>query len=80
MPVDIVVGVPNGHTERVSLKVYNVRGQLVATLFDGTRGPGYHTFQWDGVNNRGQTVSSGIYFAHMMSGKAVMTRKMVMLK
>lgn len=76
----IVVGIPNGHTEKVSLKVYNVRGQLVATLFDGTRGPGYHTFQWDGVNNRGETVSSGIYFARMLSGRKVLTRKMVMLK
>jgi hypothetical protein len=76
----ITVGVPSGHHEKISLKVYNVRGQLVATLFEGTRGAGYHTFQWDGVNNRGQQVSSGIYFARMMSGKAVMTRKMVMLK
>jgi len=76
----ITVGVPNGHHEKISLKVYNVRGQLVATLFEGSRGPGYHTFQWNGVNNRGQQVSSGIYFARMMSGKAVMTRKMVMLK
>jgi len=76
----ITIGVPNGHIERISLKVYNVRGQLVASIFDGNRGPGYHTFQWNGVNNRGQSVSSGIYFARMLSGKAVLTRKMVLLK
>jgi hypothetical protein len=76
----ITVGVPNGHTESLSLKVYNVRGQLVATLFEGNRNPGYHTFQWNGENSRGQAVSSGIYFARLVTGNHVMTRKMLMLK
>jgi hypothetical protein len=76
----ITIGVPNGTAEKVSLKIYNVRGQLVATLFEGTRGPGFHTFLWNGTNTRGESVASGIYFARMVSAQKVMTRKMVMLK
>jgi hypothetical protein len=76
----ITIGVPNGHVDNVSLKIYNVRGQLVATLFEGSRGPGFHTFTWNGSNLHGQSVASGIYFARMVSARSVMTRKMVMLK
>jgi len=76
----ITIGVPNGHVDNVSLKVYNVRGQLVTTLFEGKRGPGYHTFQWNGMNSSGHGVSTGVYFARVVSGTTVLTKKMLMLK
>ena len=76
----IDVGIPASYTGRVALKVYNVRGQLVRTLFEGNRPPGFHTFEWDGMSAYGSPVSSGIYFARFQAGETVMTRKMVLLK
>jgi hypothetical protein len=76
----IKVGVPEGVRGDVSLKIYNVRGQLVATLFEGTKAPGWYTFGWDGRNSDGGIVSTGVYFARFVNGKTALTRKMILLK
>ncbi|UCG52058.1 MAG: S8 family serine peptidase [Candidatus Latescibacterota bacterium] len=76
----IQVGIPADYLGRVDLKVYNVKGQLVRTVFEGTRPAGFYTFEWDGTNNHGVPVSSGIYFARFQAGKTVLTKKMVLLK
>jgi hypothetical protein len=64
----------------VTLKVYDVLGREVATLVNGNGGPGVHTVQWNGKNDRGEMVSSGIYLYQLRAGNSVMTRKMVLLK
>ncbi len=76
----IKIGVPEGVRGDVSLKIYNVRGQLVATLFEGTKAPGWYTFGWDGRNSTGGVVSTGVYFARFVNGKTALTRKMILLK
>jgi flagellar hook assembly protein FlgD len=64
----------------VSLKVYNVAGQLVRTLVNGVRDASSYTVPWDGTNDRGTTVASGIYFYKMETKDFSQTRKMVLLK
>jgi len=64
----------------VSLNVYDIRGRLVRTLVKEVKGPGYYTAYWDGTNNHGQQVSSGVYFYRFSSEKYTLTRKMVLLK
>jgi len=54
---------------RVTLKVYDVAGRLVATLVDGVRGAGEHEVSWDRTSASGQ-VASGMYFARLENGKA----------
>jgi hypothetical protein len=76
----IQIGIPATYTEPVSLKIYNVRGQLVRTVFAGTKPPGYHEFMWNGLDDRGSPVASGVYFANFVSVDTRLTRKMVMLK
>jgi len=46
----------------VSLKIYNIKGQLVRTVVDEHREKGHYTEIWDGKNDNGKPVSSGIYF------------------
>jgi len=66
---------------KVQIRIYNVRGQLVRTLVDGTRTAGeIHTVRWDGKNNARQTVSSGVYFYRITTGDFVKTKKMVLLR
>jgi hypothetical protein len=65
----------------VSVKIYNVRGQLVKTLVDDRFAPGItHTVSWDGRNNAGQQVSSGVYFYKLVTNSFTQTKKMVLLK
>ncbi|UCE24995.1 MAG: T9SS type A sorting domain-containing protein, partial [Candidatus Zixiibacteriota bacterium] len=59
----------------VSLTVYNITGQKVATLAEGHFGAGVHTVTWNAAK-----VSSGIYFYRLEAGDVRETRKMVLLK
>jgi len=67
---------------KVGLRVYNVAGQLVRTLFDAEMTPKYggHSVTWDGTNDAGETVSSGVYFYRLRTSAFSMTKKMVLLK
>ncbi|MFQ5511493.1 MAG: FlgD immunoglobulin-like domain containing protein [Candidatus Krumholzibacteriia bacterium] len=66
----------------VSLRVYNAAGQLVRTLVNDVRAPRAGGFEatWDGRNNAGQVVSSGVYFYRLVTEGFTGTRKMVLLK
>jgi hypothetical protein len=76
----IEVGFPAKHNEPVSLRIFNVRGQLVRNVFTGVKPAGFHVFDWNGTDDRGMPVASGIYFANLVSGQTRLTRKMVLLK
>jgi hypothetical protein len=65
---------------KVSLKIYNVAGQLVRTLVNETMVAGTHTVTWDGANSNGEKVASGIYFYKLNAGDYSKTMKMVMTK
>ncbi|MEA1996711.1 MAG: FlgD immunoglobulin-like domain containing protein, partial [Gemmatimonadota bacterium] len=65
---------------RVSLKVFDLRGRLVRTLVNDLRHPGTHSVFWDGTDEGGRKLSSGIYLYRMKAGKFVRSRKMVLIK
>lgn len=64
----------------VTLKVYNVNGELVRTLVNTDRAAGTYTEKWNGLNDAGQTVSSGVYFYKLVTNNFSQTKKMVLLK
>jgi hypothetical protein len=64
----------------VSIKIYNVAGQLVRTLVDEVMDAGSYSKHWKGKNNIGADVASGIYFYRMESESFSATRKMVLLR
>lgn len=66
--------------ENVTLKVYDILGREVKTLVNETLRPGYHSVEWDGTNNYGSKVASGIYVYRIVAGKFVKSMKMMMLK
>ncbi len=53
-------------SNRVSLKIYNVLGQLIRTLIDEKKEAGMHIISWDGTDNAGRPVSTGIYMCSMV--------------
>ncbi|MBW7996036.1 MAG: T9SS type A sorting domain-containing protein [Candidatus Glassbacteria bacterium] len=62
------------------LAVYDLRGALVRNLLDRTVEPGMHRLEWDGRDQRGRQVSSGVYFLRLSAGGESRVRKMVLLK
>jgi parallel beta-helix repeat protein len=66
--------------ERVTLSIYNARGQLVLTLLDEEKGPGIYKLRWHGVDKLGRPVSSGLYFYRLKSGNEILTRSMILTK
>ncbi len=72
--------VPEGEAQRVALVVYDVRGARVRTLVDGIVTGGKYVVDWDGRNDQGQTVGSGVYFYRLVERNFTRTRKMLLLK
>jgi hypothetical protein len=66
--------------EAVTIEIFNVKGQLIKTLVSEAKEAGNHTVVWNGDDNSGRRVSSGIYYYKMSAGKYSSTRKMVMMK
>ncbi len=64
----------------VQLTVFNLLGQRVATLENSFQPAGNHITIWDGRDDNGRDIPSGIYFARMTTTDVAMTRKMVLLR
>ena len=64
----------------VTIRVYDVAGRSVRTLLDGVVEPGRHAAVWDGTNDSGEAVGSGIYFCTMEAPDFRDSRKMTLLK
>lgn len=69
----------------VSVKIFNSRGQLVKNIDLGYRNPGIYVAKsssayWDGMNENGEKVPSGIYFYNIKAGNFTATKKMIVLK
>ncbi|MCE5250216.1 YCF48-related protein [bacterium] len=62
------------------LAVYNLAGQIVATLIEGAIEPGHHAISWDGTDKAGMTVSSGVYLYRLDTGNSSLTRKMLLVR
>lgn len=63
-----------------SLKIYNILGQLVRALVDEEKLPGNYQVIWDGKDQRGNLVSSGIYFYQLRAGDYQETKKMSLVR
>ncbi|MEO0273108.1 MAG: FlgD immunoglobulin-like domain containing protein [candidate division WOR-3 bacterium] len=64
----------------VEISIYSVTGQKVATLVKGTREAGYHTVRWNGKDERGSAVGSGVYIVKMITPKKTFTSKLILAK
>ncbi|MCK4784446.1 MAG: right-handed parallel beta-helix repeat-containing protein, partial [Desulfobacteraceae bacterium] len=63
-----------------ALKIYNILGQLVRTLVNEEKAEGSYTLYWDGRNQNGEQVSSGIYFYRLETGEFTDVKKMLLLR
>ncbi len=64
----------------VQLTIYNIMGQAVKTLVDASQNAGSYKAVWDGTNNNGTRVGSGVYFYRIAAGKFSQVKKLLLLK
>ncbi len=67
-------------TGPVKLAIYNLLGQSVRTLVDQTQNAGEHVVNWDGRDDLGREVSSGVYLYRLKSGELLATRKLALIR
>ncbi len=65
---------------QVTIKIYNIMGQLVKTLVDQTVKPGFHQLSWDGRGHSGQRVATGVYYCKMEAPDYKKIRKLMLLR
>ncbi|HBE73662.1 MAG TPA: hypothetical protein DDW31_06215 [candidate division Zixibacteria bacterium] len=65
---------------QAGLRIYNIGGQLVRTLYQGQSGAGAHSVKWDGRDDRGQKVSGGVYFYKLEAGGHRLTDRLVVIR
>lgn len=67
-------------SDQVVLKIFDVTGRKIRTLVNGLKTKGEHYTNWDGRNDEGAPVASGIYFCRLIMGNRSLTKKMVVFR
>jgi cytochrome bd-type quinol oxidase subunit 1 len=68
------------HRSHVTLEIYDVNGGIVSRIFEGERKAGLNSVTWDGRNESGAAVASGIYFCRLGAGRLSVSKKMILLR
>jgi hypothetical protein len=68
------------HASEMTLRIYDIRGAEVLELYSGRLQSGHHVISWDGRDNAGRQLVSGLYFAQLSGAAGVATRRIVLLK
>jgi hypothetical protein len=71
-------GVP--HTMAVNISIYNSLGQRIRTLVDDTKGPGCYMVNWNGSDNRHNTVPEGVYFMRLTADESIEIEKLIRVR
>ncbi len=74
----IVFEMPEKHV--VKLEIYNLLGRKVKTLYSGRLNAGPHAYQWNGLNEAGKKLSSGIYIYRLSGDNVSLQKKMLFMK
>ncbi len=64
----------------VRLEIFNINGQKIITLVDGTLNAGHYTYSWNGKDAANRKVASGLYFYRLTSKKNTQIKRMILLK
>jgi hypothetical protein len=64
----------------VSLRIYNLQGQQIRNLFEGKIDAGRHQLVWDGTNDLGAKMASGVYFYVLKAGAIAVSKKLVLVE
>ena len=69
-----------GQQTNASLQVYDISGRLVRTLVDGPVAAGEQAISWNGKDDQGNTLGSGVYFYRLQAGRQVESRRLILVR
>ena len=64
----------------VRISIFDISGNTIKTLVNEIKSAGFYSARWDAINDKGQSVSAGVYFCKIQAGNFVDTKKMILLK
>jgi len=70
----------SGDNQHISIKIYDINGRYIRTMASQRQNSGYYTVLWNGQDNNGEKVSSGIYFVRFETNDYRATEKLIMLR
>lgn len=76
----IAFALPAGFSGGMQLAIFNTLGQQVKVLASGSRPPGHHLVQWDGRDQAGRLLPTGIYFYKLQAGAFVRVKKLLLVR
>ena len=68
------------HTVHINLDIFNIKGEIVKSLISKVMDAGYQSIKWDGTDNNGQKMSSGMYIYKINTEEFIDSKKMLLLK
>jgi hypothetical protein len=71
---------PSANSTNTRLEIFNLLGQKVRTLVDARESGGIHSVSWDGRNDAGELLPSGVYVYRLMSGTLIDSKKMLFIR
>jgi len=78
LETEIVYSIPS--KSYCSVKIYDVSGKLVRNLVNGMFEPGCYRVRWDGTNDAGMRLASGIYFYRVSAGNLAVTKEVILVR
>jgi len=91
-PIRLLRNSPNPFNQRTTIRyaldgkrdltveIHNILGEKIHRLFSGVKNPGSHSIYWDGSDERGMPVPSGVYICRFMSGDRIVVQKISLMK
>ncbi len=76
----IPFSLPAGTAAHMELEIFNLAGQRVTSLMQGTMQEGAHTVEWNGRDDLGRPLASGVYFYRLQAGPNAQTRRLLLLR
>ena len=68
------------NVNNIKLNVFDIKGNFIVSLVDGTLNAGIHSVEWNAIDEKGVMVPAGIYFYSLQSDNTILTRKMELMK
>jgi len=65
---------------RVTLEIYDISGRVISSLVDEEQDRGHYAKEWNGLDDKGSLVASGVYFYRLIAGKEIISRKMLLVR
>lgn len=74
------ISVNNAKAGSLTVRIYNLKGEIVRTIFQGKQASGIHNYNWDSKDSQGNQCPAGMYFINLTDGNSSVSQKVILIK